>query len=241
MTIDRRRLWQEAFGDTDAFLDLFSSTAYAPQRSRTVTVDGHLAAALYWFDCSYNGKKIAYIYAVATAKAYRRQGLCHRLMEDTHRHLTEQGYAGAILVPGSKALFALYAGMGYTTCSAMQTICCQAQGKSECREIGKTEYAALRRQMLPPGGVVQEGANLDFLEKQAQFYAGPGFLLAARTEGERLHGLELLGDVQALPAIVAALGCKTGESRTSGNEQPFAMYYPLRDDTAPTYFGFAFD
>ncbi len=241
MNIDRRRLWQEAFGDTDAFLDLFSSTAYAPQRSRTVTIDGDLAAALYWFDCSYDGKKIAYIYAVATARAYRGQGLCHRLMEDTHLQLKEQGYAGAILVPGSKALFELYAGMGYVTCSYMRTLCCQAQGEVECREIGKVEYAVMRRQMLPPGGVVQAGENLDFLEKQAQFYAGPGFLLAARKEGTCLHGLELLGDVQAAPAIVAALGCESGEFRTPGSEQPFAMYYPLRDDTAPTYFGFAFD
>ncbi len=241
MNIDRRRLWQEAFGDTDAFLDLFSSTAYASHRSRTLTVDGNLAAALYWLDCSYCDKKIAYIYAVATAKAYRRQGLCHRLMEDTHLQLKDQGYAGAILVPGSKALFELYTGMGYTICSYVRTLCCQAQGTIECREIGKTEYAVMRRQMLPPGGVVQEGENLDFLEKQAQFYAGPGFLLAARKEGVCLHGLELLGDTSAAPAIAATLGCETGKFRTSGSEQPFAMYYPLRDDAVPTYFGFAFD
>ena len=35
-------------------------------------------------------------------------------------------------------------------------------------------------QFLPQGGVVQEGANLDFLEKQARFFAGHDFLLAAR-------------------------------------------------------------
>lgn len=241
MNIDRRRLWREAFGDTDEFLDLFSSTAYAPERSRTVTVDGNLAAALYWFDCAYDGKKIAYIYAVATAKDYRRQGLCHRLMEDTHRHLKEQGYAGAILVPGSKALFDLYEGMGYVTCSSISTISCRAQGVSECREVSKAEYAMLRRQFLPPGGVTQEGANLDFLEQQAQFYTGPGFLLAARKEARCLYGLELLGDISVAPAIVAELDCRTGEFRTPGAELPFAMYYLLRDDTAPNYFGFAFD
>jgi GNAT superfamily N-acetyltransferase len=241
MNIDRRRLWKEAFGDSDAFLDLFSTTVYAPERSRTITVDGNLAAALYWLDCNYNGKKIAYIYAVATAKAYRGQGLCHRLMADTHGHLKEHGYAGAILVPGSKALFDLYAGMGYKVCAYINKMSCRAQGVVECREIDTDEYAMLRRQCLPQGGVVQEGANLDFLEKQARFFTGPGYLLAAQIDGDTLNGLELLGDSTAAPAIVATLDCRNGRFRMPGTEQPFAMYFPLRDEAAPSYFGFAFD
>lgn len=241
MNIELRRLWKEAFGDSDEFLDAFAATAYAPERCRTLTADGNLVAALYWLDCEYSGKKIAYIYAVATAKAYRGQGLCHQLMNRTHAALREQGYAGAILVPGSKALFDLYKGMGYVTCSYMRTISCRAQGTIECREIGKAEYAALRRRFLPTGGVVQEGASLDLLETQSQFYTGPGFVLAARKEEECLHGLELLGEAVAAPAIAAVLGCQAGEFRTPGTERPFAMYYPLRDDTAPSYLGFAFD
>ena len=61
MTIDRptqmqipqlRRLWQAAFGDTDAFLDIFFHRAYDARRSRCVTRDGRVVAALYWFDCA---------------------------------------------------------------------------------------------------------------------------------------------------------------------------------------------
>lgn len=241
MNIDRRRLWQEAFGDSDEFLDMFSSVAYAPERSRTISVDGDLAAVLYWFDCKYDGKKIAYIYAVATAKTYRGRGLCHRLMTQTHRHLQDNDYVGAILVPGSKELFDLYADMGYKVCSYMSEIICEAEGVVACKEIDKSEYAKLRRQFLPQGGVVQEGANLDFLEKQARFFIGPGFLLAARVDGDTVNGLELLGNQDAAPAIVAAMVCDSGTFRTPGNERPFAMYYPLQDDTMPTYFGFAFD
>ena len=241
MNIDRRRLWQEAFGDTDEFLDLFSSTVYAPERSRAITVDGNLAAALYWFDCEYDGKKIAYIYAVATVKTYRGRGLCHRLMTQTHRHLQDNGYVGAILVPGSKVLFDLYAGMGYKVCSYMSEMDCKAEGSIDCREINKTEYAILRRQFLPQGGVVQEGANLDFLEKQARFFAGRDFLLAAQVNEQKLKGLELLGDQSTASAIVSVLGCVSGTFRIPGKEQPFAMYYSLQDDTMPTYFGFAFD
>lgn len=80
-----RALWKEAFGDTDDFLDAFFSTAFRPNHCRLVTVDGHAAAVLYWFDCLHMDKPIAYIYAVATAKAYRGQGLCHKLMENAHQ------------------------------------------------------------------------------------------------------------------------------------------------------------
>ena len=55
-------LWQEAFGDDDAFVEQFYTYGFAPDRCRCLTVDGQIAAALYWFDCSYQGKPLAYLY-----------------------------------------------------------------------------------------------------------------------------------------------------------------------------------
>ena len=76
MTIDRpsdtqvlRRLWKQAFRDSDAFLDSFFSVGYSCDRCRQLSLDGQLAAALYWFDCSLAGKPVAYVYAVATDAA----------------------------------------------------------------------------------------------------------------------------------------------------------------------------
>ena len=42
-----RKLWQEAFGDTDAFLDIFFSAAFDAERCRCVMTQGQVAAALY--------------------------------------------------------------------------------------------------------------------------------------------------------------------------------------------------
>ena len=42
---DRPRLtalWQEAFGDTTAYIDAFFETAYAPERSRVALIDGEI-------------------------------------------------------------------------------------------------------------------------------------------------------------------------------------------------------
>ena len=93
---------------------------------------------------------------------------------------------------------------------------------------------------MPPGGIVQEGENLRFLESYAKLYAGNGFVLAAVTEGAHLQCTELLGDRTAAPGIVAALGLQTGSFRVPG-ENRFSMYCPLKDIPAPGYFGLAFD
>ena len=89
MTIDQpsdtqalRRLWKQAFGDSDAFLDSFFSVGYSCDRCRQLSLDSQLAAALYWFDCSFSGKPVAYVYAVATDAAFQGQGLCRALMAE---------------------------------------------------------------------------------------------------------------------------------------------------------------
>ena len=237
-----RSLWQEAFGDTDPFLDSFFSAAFAPERSRCVFVGDALAAALYWFDCTVGDAKIAYIYAVATAAAHRGQGLCRTLMDSTHAHLQTLGYAGAVLVPGEASLFEMYEKMGYQVCSHMGAFSCAAGAPLPLREVSADEYAILRRQLLSDGGVVQEKENLAFLQTFARFFAGEGFLLAADLSGEALSCIELLGNSRLAPEIVAALGKKQGSFRCPGNDRPFAMFLPLQDGApVPTYFGLAFD
>lgn len=261
-----RLLWKEGFGDTDAFLDTFFKTAFSPERCRIATIDNSVVAMLYWFDCSYNNKRIAYVYAVATALSFRGQGMCRQLMKDTHVHLKKLGYEGAILVPGSTALFDFYGSMGYCSCCNIDQLQCSrsTQDYNSCHsledkchissttntidliKIDKLQYARLRRDFLPKGGVIQEKENLDFLETQADFYMGENLLLAARVENDTLQGIELLGDASTAPAIAYTLGCSTGIFRIPGSSKPFAMYLSLTDNDSdnripPSYFAFAFD
>lgn len=239
-----RALWKEAFGDTDEFLNLFEQTAYSPKRARRLTVDGTCAAALYWFDCECDGQKIAYLYAIATAKAYRGQGLCRMLMEDTHKHLRTLGYTAAILVPSEESLFGFYEKLGYAAATRISEFACEASDETvELLRIGEEEYGTLRRAMLPVGGVVQERDNLCYLSAQAELYRGEGVLLAARREKETLVGIELLGDVSAAPKILCTLSMPKGKFRTVGQDREFSMILFLNAEKGqiPTYFGLAFD
>lgn len=235
-------LWKQAFGDSESFIHGFFSTAFSPDRCRCVFVNDRLAAALYWFDCCWEGKPLAYLYAVATDEAFRGQGLCRALTENTHAHLQRLGYHGCILVPGSRELFAMYQKLGYCVCSHVREFECKAGSPIPLRQLTAGEYAAARLQYLPRGGVVQEQETLQLLQAQASFYAGENCLFVGSCEKGKLIVSELLGDPDAAPGILGALDLPVGRFRCPGNEKPFAMYHPLTNDAAtPEYFGLAMD
>ena len=158
-----RKLWKQAFGDTDDYLDLFFGTAFASMRSLCALDGDSVAAALYWLDCEYADEKIAYLYAVATDERYRGRGLCRKLTEQAHRILKDRGYAGAILVPAEPGLFIMYGKLGYRTCAAVSQWTASAEEPMALTELTPEEYALRRREGIPEGGVIQEGVTLALL------------------------------------------------------------------------------
>ncbi len=236
-----KKLWAEAFGDSPEVIDSFFAAAYSPSRCLCITEGTEILAAAHWLRCQQAKHQFAYIYAVATAKAHRGQGLCRRLMTAIHQKLTAEGFAGAILVPGDEALSHMYETMGYAFFGGIREFtCARDNAPAALRPLNNSEYSRLRRKFLPENGVVQAGENLRYLSKQARFAAGEDCLLAYTAENGRLFCLELLGNAHAAPGILCALGCAEGRFRTPG-DRPFAMFLPLQAVPAPKYFGFAFD
>lgn len=236
-------LWKEVFGEYEGFWEMFLKTGYSSDRCRCTLEKDTVTAALCWFDCFCDGQKFAYLYAVVTHPEHRGRGLCRSLMEDTHSHLKKLDYAGVLLVPAEEGLRGMYRKMGYSDATCVTEFSCTAgEEAAPLRTVSPEEYAALRRRMLPDGGVIQEGENLTFLAAQVELMAGNGILLAAWREDSTLHCMELLGDQGIAPAIVKALGCEKGNFRTPGEDKPFAMGLKLQEDAVlPKYFGFAFD
>lgn len=234
-----RRLWRQVFEDPEDFLDLFFGLPGCLDRCCTASRDGKVVSALYWFDCDFRGRKLAYLYGAATDPAYRGQGIFRELMEDYHAVLTERGYAGSLLVP-AEGLAGMYEKMGYRYVCCRKVWTAQAgESSAALTEVSAEEFGRLRAEYLPENAVSQTGTNLTFLAGQAKLFRGADFLLAAETRPFR--GIELLGNTEAAPGILRALDEKEGVFSTIGSETPFAMYHALQPGPEPTYFGLAFD
>ena len=238
-----KNLWRQAFGDPIDFIDGFFREGFSPDRCGCVYENGQLGAALYWFDCLWNGQRVAYIYAVATEEMLRGRGLCRQLMEETHSRLQAQGYAGAVLVPAEPGVAAMYEKFGYRYfCPMKKQRVLPAEKALDLQVINPEVYGQRRIHRLPQGGIRQDGNTLAFLGTYARFYTAGDALFCAAQEGATLYFQEFFGETALLPGIVAAFGAENGVVRIYGEGEPFAMYRSLtRDDALPSYFGIALD
>ena len=230
-----RSLWKAVFNDSDAFLDAFFQIAYSPDRCRYHAQDGQILSALYWFDCQYAGRKLAYIYAVATDPAHRGKGLASQLLNETHSHLKAQGYSGAVLKP-AEGLFPFYERLGYrTSCYVNRCVVETGTVAAQIKALSPSEYARLRRAYLPKNGITQEGVTLEFLHTFGQFYAAADALICIASDRSAIF--EYLGNPDSAPGILRSLGIQQASLTTPGSKIPFAMYNPLDDAPAPCYLG----
>ncbi len=237
-----RALWQEAFGDEDDYLDIFYSTAFAAERCLCLPKDGKMQAALYWFDCSLRGEKIAYVFGVAVAKSARGKGLCRELMNATYDCLRVQGYKGVVLVPAREELYTMYAKLGFEACGGVsERLVATGAEPISMRRIDGEEYERLRKAYLPESGVVQSGENIRFLAARTELYAGDDFLLSF-IPGMEEFVVEYLGDMEKMPAVACALEKEQLCFRSVGSDRKLAVWHALDKDFAPpTYFGLPFD
>ena len=234
-----KQLWKTVFGDTDSFIDTFFAVAYSPDRCRYLEEDGKTVSALYWFDCSYEGGKLAYIYAVATHPEYRGKGLASRLLRQTHTHLMLQGYAGAVLKPAN-GLFPFYERLGYVTSGFIRRFHAIAgDHPAMLKELSAEEYGRRRRNFLPENSVIQEGLTLTFLRSFASFYATDDALICALPEEGAVF--EYLGNPHCASGILTALGIREAEIPTIGNDIPFSMFLPLNCTKVPGYLGLSLE
>lgn len=115
-----KRLWQDTFGDSAEFVDLYFDRIYTDSINHTVRLsNGVVVSALQAIEMPFKVDdkifRTAYISGVATDKNYRRCGYMSQLLESTHRELMSAGIDAVWLIPDSQYLFDVYAKFGYRT------------------------------------------------------------------------------------------------------------------------------
>ena len=114
-------LYREVFPeDTEEFFDFYYRER--PKRILAMEEDGEIIAMLHLnpFLISFFGKEIkaSYIYAVATKKEKRRQGIMGELLRYSFTLLKEEGEAFCFLIPVAESIYSPY---GFRTVAKLAT------------------------------------------------------------------------------------------------------------------------
>ncbi len=223
-------LFVEVFGEPE-FTDAFFRLGFSPERC-LVAFDGQILGMLHWFDCALGGRPLAYLYAIAVKPAYQGRGIGSRLLRRALEGLRD--YAGVFLVPAEESLFSYYERFGFRICAHIREETVDSGDPLPLWTLSPAQFAARRRELLPPEGVIQEGPSLALLTSYAKFYAVPGAV--AVVSGGAV--LEFLGDRRQLPGLLAALGLGQAPVRMPGPGRPLVMGFGV---PGPLYFGLPMD
>ena len=125
---DCRALWKSVFNDQEAFMDLYFSRRFSPQKTFYTTRAGKLAAAMQSlpYRMTFGDKQIqvGYVSGLATYPPYRHRGYARRVLHKSLRSLYRRGSVLSILIPATTELYDYYRQSGYAACFAghLQTI-----------------------------------------------------------------------------------------------------------------------
>ncbi len=108
------KLWQEAFGDSEEYIEFFHSN-HDSCVCLMLTEGDELASALYLIDGSLCGNKGYYLFAAATFKKFRGKGFMAALLRKAESFAKENGKSFIALVPAEGTLFDYYSRFGYKT------------------------------------------------------------------------------------------------------------------------------
>ena len=107
-------LWQEAFGDSEEYINFFLDT-HKGCTCVALTENGELVSALYLIDGTLNNGEGFYLFAAATFKAHRSKGYMARLLKLAEETAKQKNKSFIALVPAEKSLFDYYSRFGYKT------------------------------------------------------------------------------------------------------------------------------
>ena len=238
------RLWQDTFGDSDAFVRLFFTRVYRSQNALTLSRDGRLAAMLhlvpYALRIGHRTLPAAYICGVSTRPEARGQGLMTALMRRALRTMRSRGFALTTVIPAEPWLFDVYARLGYVhpiqTCDERIATADLPLAPPDVRIAPCTDarfYAAFERlERRRPCAILHTARDFDTIRLDCESDGGrvlvaladgrpAGFLFEAPEEGGVVRVKELLAeDADTETALLRAAATRHGTTQLRVRRPP---------------------
>ena len=192
-----KALWVEAFGDPLSEIDVYFAqrhqNAYMLVDVRENTVAGMLSMLPLALDTgSGQALRARYIYAVATAVPFRRQGISSALLRAAQAHIKASGEAAAVLVPASTALFDYYARREYETAFYVNLLTLSAKelppflAGGKCTACTAAEYKRARDMAFQNSSLYARWSESD-IAYAIRTFAQSGGVAALSWEGGRSY------------------------------------------------------
>jgi predicted N-acetyltransferase YhbS len=256
-------LWAQAFGDSPGVIQDYFANRHADENMLVYVEEKTLCGMLSMLPLTLTAGGAAYparyVYAVATAPAFRGRGIATELLNRAHGEMARKGDQASVLVPASASLFDYYAKRGYRTAFFLDIRKFDpppfpAGGHFE--DCAPAEYARLRdaaflgeplyaRWAEDAVAFAARGMGLTKLKLGAEI----GCALWERREDGGVLVRELAApgmNVQdAMGILHAAAGATAYQVRLPGRETPFGMIRWLIPEPpgmgAPGYLSLALD
>ena len=202
---EQKRLWKAAFGDDEAYIDLFYNTCARPEDVLILSEDGQLCsmAALLPLEIALpGGGKLtsSYVYALATDPHARKQGYGRALLQYAELYLREQGVDCITVVPAEAGLFKFFETVGFTECFSnrraelLERMAPPLPAKSSLEPVDAAAYGALRERLLSGTFHARYGEKLLAFQEGASRLSGAGLYRIVMEDREGCAAAEYTGD-----------------------------------------------
>jgi len=183
-------LWQEAFGDAEEEAAFYFRLRHRHGNMLVMEKEGRIAGMLSMLPVTLTAKSFCipgrYVFAVATKKENRGQGISTALLDAAHEAMRREGTAVSLLVPADDGLYAFYRKRGYQTAFYLHEIILSAEEISpspatgEVSLCGADEYFRIRSAAFTSSKLFAQWDRdaLEFVRRSAE--ASGGALLRLR-------------------------------------------------------------
>lgn len=202
---EQKALWKVAFGDDEAYIDLFYRTCAKPEDIMILTEDGVLRSmlALLPLDLELpDGEKLssAYVYALATDPNARKQGYGRALLRYSELYLRERNVDCITVVPAEAGLFKFFETVDFTDCFSnrklelLESMIPSAPAGSCLEEVDAAAYGALRERLLSGTFHTRYGEGLLAFQEGVSRLSGAGLYRVVIDGREGCAAVEYTGD-----------------------------------------------
>lgn len=108
-----KKLWKEAFRDSDEFIEQFMECYHTPDRALLIEKEEKLLSMLHILPFEMNGRSVGYMYGVATAYEERGKGHASKLIEQAIEIARERGFHALVTIPANDKLRLYYERFGF--------------------------------------------------------------------------------------------------------------------------------